>query len=279
MTAIDHWRSMIQAEHAQSDAMRPAPPPPASSQIDHWRPFARQFSADPRRSDDALLNRLLEEISPEHTVIDVGAGGGRLALPIALRSQHVTAVEPSPAMGEVLTSGAQEHHIENVSLVQSGWEDAKVNPADQALCVHVLYTIQDIGAFVEKLQAHSRVQVMVVMYAAPPQSQNYPLWEKVHGTPRLALPSVPEFRDVLRELGIEAREEALTTQPARGFDTLEQALDQISQRLYLGDDDPKGDALARVLPGELEETDGVFRIRGAVPLQPWLIRWAGAAAG
>ena len=30
---------------------------------------------------------------------------------------------------------------------------------------------------------------------------------------------------------------------------------------------------------ELEETGGVFRIRGAVPLQPWLIRWAGAAAG
>lgn len=274
MSAIDHWRSMIQVEHAQSDAMRPAPPP-----VDHWRPFARQFSADPRRSDDALLNRLLEEISPEHTVIDVGAGGGRLALPIALRSQHVTAVEPSPAMGEVLTSGAQEHHIENISLVQSGWEGATVDPADQTLCVHVLYTIQDIGAFVKKLQAHSRVQVMVVMYGAPPQSQNYPLWEKVHGTPRLALPSVPEFRDVLHELGIEAREEALTAQPARGFDSLEQALDQISQRLYLGEDDPKRDTLARMLPEELEETGGVFRIRGAVPLQPWLIRWAGSASG
>ncbi|MCH7714048.1 MAG: methyltransferase domain-containing protein [Chloroflexi bacterium] len=274
MSAIDTWRTMIQAEHAQSDAMRPAPPPD-----DHWRPYARQFSADPRRSDDAMLNRLLEEVSPDHTVIDVGAGGGRLALPIALHCRHVTAVEPSPAMGEVLSTGAEDHKIDNISLVHSEWQNARVDPADQTLCVHVLYTIQDIGGFVKKLEAHARVQVMVVMYGAAPQSQNYPLWEKVHGTPRLPLPSVPEFREVLKELGIDAREEALPAQPARGFDSLEQALDQLSQRLYLGGDGPQRDMLARMLPQELEETDGVFRIRGAAPLQPWLIRWAGSASG
>ena len=273
MLAIDHWRTMIQEEHAQSDAMRPAQPP-----VDHWRPYARQFSADPRRSGDALLDRLLEEISPDHTVIDVGAGGGRLALPIALHCSHVTAVEPSPAMGEVLSSVAREHGIENISLVQSDWEEARVDPAAQTLCVHVLYTIQDIEGFVGKLQDHARKQVMVVMYGAPPQSQNYPLWEKVHGTPRLPLPSVPEFKEVLSELGIDAREEPLLAQPARGFDSLEQALDQLSQRLYLDEDDPKRDMLARMLPQELEESGGVFRIRGAVPQQPWLIRWAGSAA-
>ena len=118
---------------------------------------------------------------------------------------------------------------------------------------------------------------MVVLYGAPPQSQNYPLWEKVHGTPRLPLPSVPEFREVLRDLGIAAREEPLAAQPARGFDSLEQALNQLSQRLYLPDDDPKTDLLANMLPQELEESGGVFRIRGAVPLQPWLFRWAGSA--
>lgn len=284
MSAIDHWRTMIQAEHAQSDSMRPPPVPASTSSpgvtvaADHWRPYARQFRADPRRSDDALLDRLLEEISPGHTVIDVGAGGGRLALPIALHCRQVTAVEPSQAMGEVLLNGAQEHHIDNISLVRSEWREAQVEPADQTLCVHVLYTIQDIGGFVGKLGDHARKQVMVVVYGAPPQSQNYPLWGKVHGSPRLPLPSAPEFREVLRELGIEAREEPLPAQPARGFDNLEQALDQVSQRLYLGEDDLKRVTLAGMLPQELEETDGVFRIRDAVPLQPWLFRWAGSAS-
>ncbi len=275
---------MIQVEHAQSDAMRAPPPltaaspPGATSPVDHWRPYARQFSADPRRSDDELLKRLLLEISPGDTVINVGAGGGRLALPIALHGSHVTAVEPSPAMGEVLLSVAQEHHVNNISLVRSEWQEATVDPADQTLCVHVLYTIQDIGGFVTMLEDHARKQVMVVLYGAPPQSQNYPLWRKVHGTPRLPLPSVPEFREVLRDLGIKARQEPLTAQPARGFDSLEQALNQLSQRLYLGEDDPKRDMLARILPQELEESGGVFRIRGAVPLQPWLFRWAGSAS-
>lgn len=273
MTAIDHWRAMIQAEHAQSDAMRPQPPP-----HDHWRPYARRFSADPRRSDDDFLNRLLAEISPDQTAIDVGAGGGRLALPIALRCRHVTAVEPSQAMGEVLSQVAGEHHISNVSLVRSGWEEAQVDPAGQVLCVHVLYTIQDIGGFVKKLQEHARDQVMVVMYGAPPQSQIYPLWGKVHGSPRLPLPSVPEFKEVLRELGIDAQEEALPVQPAGGFDSLEQALDKLSQRLFLGEGSAKREILANLLPQELEELDGAFRIRGAVPLQPWLIRWPGTAS-
>ena len=179
---------MIQVEHAQSDAMRAPPPltaaspPGATSPVDHWRPYARQFSADPRRSDDELLKRLLLEISPGDTVINVGAGGGRLALPIALHGSHVTAVEPSPAMGEVLLSVAQEHHVNNISLVRSEWQEATVDPADQTLCVHVLYTIQDIGGFVTMLEDHARKQVMVVLYGAPPQSQNYPLWRKVHGT-------------------------------------------------------------------------------------------------
>ena len=271
--AIDHWRSMIQAEHAQSDNMRQTDPP-----LDHWRSYAQQFSTDPRRSDDALLNRLLRELSPDHTLIDVGAGGGRLALPIALHCKHVTAVEPSESMGKVLTGGARDHHIENISLVRSRWEEAEVDNADQILAVHVIYTVQDIDRFVRKLQSHARVQAMVVIYGTAPQSQMYPLWEMVHGRPRLALPSAPEFKEVLRELHIDSQEEALPAQPPRGFDSPDQALEQISLRLYLGQDDPKRDVLGRILEHELNQSDGAFQIKGAVPLQPWLIRLTGSVS-
>ena len=264
---------MIQAEHAQSDNMRQTALP-----LDHWQPYAQQFGADPRRSDDALLNRLLRELSPDHTVIDVGAGGGRLALPIALHCKHVTAVEPSESMGKVLTDGARDHNIENISLVQSRWEEAEVENADQILSVHVIYTVQDICSFVRKLQSHARVQAMVVIYDAAPQSQIYHLWEMVHGTPRLALPSAPEFKEVLHELHIDSREEPLPAQTPRGFDSTDQALEQISLRLYLGQDDPKREVLARILKQELNQSDGLFQIKDAVPLQPWLIRLTGSVS-
>ena len=78
--ATIRWREMVEAEHAQSDRMRQELPPE-----DHWQPYAQQFRADPSRADDPLLTRLLETVGSHHTVMDVGAGGGRLALPLALR--------------------------------------------------------------------------------------------------------------------------------------------------------------------------------------------------
>ena len=94
MTAIERWREMILREHAQSDSMKPEP-----RKADFWNPYARNFRTDPRREGDELLDFLLTQVTPTDTLIDVGAGGGRLALPLALHcppgggggavSQHV----------------------------------------------------------------------------------------------------------------------------------------------------------------------------------------------
>ncbi|HZA22763.1 MAG TPA: methyltransferase domain-containing protein [Dehalococcoidia bacterium] len=99
MSAVQRWKTMIQAEHAQSEKMRiPAPTG------DHWQDYAQMFRTDPHRSGDPLLDRLLAEVSLDDTLIDVGAGGGRMALPLALHCRHVVAVEPSPSMVRVLDS-------------------------------------------------------------------------------------------------------------------------------------------------------------------------------
>ena len=259
---------MVQAEHAQSERMRVESPPD-----DQWEPHAQQFTADPRRTDDPLLQRLLREVAPHHTVIDVGAGGGRLALPIALRCRNVVAVEPSPSMASVLLEQASEHGVSNVSLVEARWEEAEVEPGDMVLCSHVIYTVRDAELFVRKLNSHGRERVLVVLYDAPPQSQNYVIWKRVHGEERLPLPALPELEDVLRELGIDAHVEMLGTQPHRIFDSFGQALEQLSGRLYLAPGTPKWSLLERVLPEMMEEADGTFRIRGARPLELVLVWW------
>ena len=268
MPATQRWKSMIQAEHAQSDRMRDSAPP-----VDHWRPFAQQFQADPRRPGDELLERLVSLVAPHQTLIDVGAGGGRLALPLALHCRHVTAVEPSESMASVLLEQAGEHGIENVSLVQARWEEAQVEPGDIVLCAHVIYTVTEIEQFVRKLEAHARERVIIVLYDAAPQSQTYPLWKQVHGVERLPLPSLSELEEVLTQLGIDFRVDRLATQPARGFDSLEQAATQLSSRLYVNEGTPQSKKLEEVLRNSLEEQDGVFRIRGAKPLTPALVSW------
>ena len=100
---VEH-RQFVETEHAQSDQKRGEIPPPQ----DHWRPFAKNFRADPHRTGDPLVNRLLQEVEPHHTVMDVGAGGGRLALPLALRCAKMVAVEPSSSMCQVLREQATD---------------------------------------------------------------------------------------------------------------------------------------------------------------------------
>ena len=214
MSETERWNEMVRVEHAQSDSMRKEDPP-----ADSWSNFAQQFRADPRRADDPLVNYLRQSVTPGQVVLDVGAGGGRLALPLALEAKKVIAVEPSPSMCRVLREAAIEFDVTNVEVIESSWLDAQVPQADLALCCHVLYVIQDIEAFVRKLEQHAK-RILVIVYQAPPQSQIYPLWEPIHSVPRSPLPSLPEFLEVLTQLGVEPDIHVVHTERNRGFESL-----------------------------------------------------------
>ena len=91
MSAIETWAEMVRVEHEQSDRKRGVRP------TDHWTDYARQFKDDPCRQGDPLVEALRFRMLPGDVLLDVGAGGGRLALPLALSCLSVTAVEPSPS--------------------------------------------------------------------------------------------------------------------------------------------------------------------------------------
>src|SRR5215470_5038987 len=156
MSALEAWKQRVTAHREQSHQIRSAL---GVTGQDRWEPFSSFFKADPRRIDDMEVNRLAQEVTPATTLLDVGAGAGRFALPLALRCKQVTAVEPSPSMGENLRHLAAEAGIENVTLVASPWDEAEVEPADVVLSAHVIYSIEDIGPFVMKLAAHARQRV------------------------------------------------------------------------------------------------------------------------
>ena len=267
MSATQHWTEMIRAEHAQSESMRKEDPP-----LDSWSNFAQQFRADPNRLDDDLVNYLRQSIEPGSVVLDVGAGGGRLALPLALDADKVIAVEPSPSMCRVLREVAEEFQVSNIEVVESGWLDCDVPKADVVICVHVLYVIQDIELFIRKLEEHAE-RVIVVVYQAPPQSQIYPLWEMVHGVQRLPLPSLPELLEVLKQLGIKPDVQAIPTRGSRGFDSFALAKEQIARRLYLHEGTPEMERLGKILAQVLAEEDGVFTINDSILLEPHVVSW------
>ena len=220
-----------------------------------------------------MVEALRSHLRPGDTLLDVGAGGGRFSLPLALSCRSVSAVEPSPSMCAVLRETAEEYGIENVSITESGWLEASVEPADVILCSHVVYVIEDIGAFVRKLNSHARRLALCVLFQSPPQAQIYGLWEQVHGEPRHPLPCLPEFLPVLEELGIRATVTEMEGQGPRGFHSLEEARQMIPRRLYVSPGAPQMERLERALEESLFEEDGIWQVRGTPPARPCIVAW------
>jgi SAM-dependent methyltransferase len=270
-SAVEKWGTMVAVEHAQTDRLRD-PAPPTS---DHWQGIADRFRVDLHRADDPLLAALASRLKSHHTLLDVGAGAGRLAVPLALRCNGVVAVEPSQAMVDALREDVDYYGIANLELVQAGWEEARVKPQDLVLCSHVLYTVREIGAFLQKLTYHARNEVWVVIYREPPQRRIYPLWKMVHEEERLWLPALPQLKDVLQEMGMEFQVEDLPSQALRAFESQEQAWSQLRGRMFLTEGSPKDRRLGRVLEEELVQTADGLALQGVSSPEPVLVIWKG----
>src|SRR2546425_11712299 len=89
----EHWRAMV-SQRAGSRGNRPT---------DYWDRRAPSYARITRDRTDSFLRVLEPYLSPRKTLIDVGAGAGRHAVPLAARLDCVTAVEPSECMGAQLT--------------------------------------------------------------------------------------------------------------------------------------------------------------------------------
>ena len=68
------------------------------SDTGYWDRRARSFARSTHTRADEFLQVLEPYLSPRKTLIDVGAGTGRHATPLAARLEWVTAVEPSEGM-------------------------------------------------------------------------------------------------------------------------------------------------------------------------------------
>ncbi len=274
MSAIEAWKQRVAAHRAQSHQVRSAL---GMAGQDRWEPFSSFFRADPRRTDDSEVNRLAQEVTPATTLLDVGAGAGRFALPLALRCKHVTAVEPSPSMGETLCHLAAEAGIENVTLVARPWEDVEVEPADVVLSAHVIYSIEDIGPFVMKLAAHARQQVCMPTFMRPPRARYAPFWPWVHGEEKRELPGAAELMQVLWELDIYPNLEMYAPVPVRPFKDWQRALDTLRSRLFVTPDTQHDARLQQAMHALLQETPEGYVIKGTAPGRLALISWQPAA--
>ena len=145
---------------------------------DHYAPVANRFRVDPRRTDDPSLDALLTLARPDESWIDIGAGGGRYALPLALAVREVIAVDPSQGMLGVLREGMAEHGIQNVRVVEGRWP-AAADPslqADVAFIAHVGYDVEQIGPFLDAMERSARRLCVAMLFWRRPTWAMDRLW-------------------------------------------------------------------------------------------------------
>ncbi|MGH2632368.1 MAG: class I SAM-dependent methyltransferase [Tepidiformaceae bacterium] len=186
--AIAAWASRVRANREQAERVREAPERP-----DFYAPVASAFRADPRRSGEPALDALRALVVPGETWLDIGAGGGRYALPIALLAGEVIAVDPSDAMLGILREGTTDHAISNITPLQGRWPMESPPEADVSLIAHVAYDIEEFGAFLDAMEASARRLCVAVLQAQSPAAVAARFWPAVHGEARSALPALPEF--------------------------------------------------------------------------------------
>jgi SAM-dependent methyltransferase len=206
---------------------------------DLWVHRAREFKEGVKRRwarPDSSREFILSHIDPGSTVLDIGAGTGDWSILLAPRTGHVTAVEPSGSMIQVMRESLAAADITNVSIVQGEWPDVVVERHDYSFCSHAMYASPDLRAFILRMVECTRRTCFLLLRAPSLDSVRAEAASHLWGQP-LDSPNFTIAYNVLLQAGIFANVlmENTGLWKSRTSSSLQEAL--LDMRRFLGLDD------------------------------------------
>ncbi|MEP7378844.1 MAG: class I SAM-dependent methyltransferase [Chloroflexota bacterium] len=264
---LEDWRQRVLADLEQVNRCREVADP-----ADFYAPVKDRFRMDPRRTDDATLNVLMTLAQPDDVWLDVGAGGGRYALPLALSVRQVVAVDPSESMLSALREDAAANGLTNVMTIDARWPIDAPPSGDVALMAHVGYDIEHIGPFIDQLESQSRRLCVSVMGESSMQTTATLFWQQIHGEQRVRLPALPEFLVLLLARG-RLPEVTLVDRTPPTFASLDEAHAMARRQLWLDEGSVKDLELKRLVDKTATERAGHFAFDW-MPTKIGIVSWS-----
>jgi len=206
---------------------------------DAWKTKARSFDALVRErwaKPDSSRRMVMDTLQarPGATVLDIGAGTGAWACILARHARLVTAIEPSPAMIEIMEANLAAEGLHNVKVVRGTWPDVATDPHDFSLCSHAMYGCHDLPAFVRRMVDVTRHTCFLVMRAPTADGILAEAATRVWGQPY----DSPNFQvgyNAMLQMGLfpNVLMEDSGLWDSRTSDSLEEALADLKRRLGL----------------------------------------------
>lgn len=186
------------------------------------------------RGDPDRIHRTISDLPlrADSSVLDIGAGPGTLAVPIASRVARVTAVEPAAGMAEVMGEYAAEEGVSNLSIVQKRWEDVDPatdidGPYDVVIASYSL-GMPDIRTAIEAMCEASSGWIYLFWFAGATAWEKgmLELWPRLHGKEYRQGPKVDVLWNLLYSMGIYPNVEMIRMGHTRRFPDLDAAVDE-----------------------------------------------------
>lgn len=197
----------------------------------------RLMSSDRLRIENQLAAM---QIPAGSTVLDIGAGPGTLAVPLALAGCDVTVVEPSAGMRAAMKEYRELSGAPEIREIPSRWEDA--DPAEvgvhDVVVASLSLALDDIGPSLLKMDFAAKRSVHLFWFLTPPPwtRANVSLWPKLHGSEYTAEPTADLLWSCLCQLGIHPHVTVEHVKRGLCYPTEEEAVADCCRRLYAHDD-------------------------------------------
>ncbi|AKB17253.1 class I SAM-dependent methyltransferase [Methanosarcina sp. WWM596] len=206
-------------------------------------------------------------LTSESRVLDIGAGPGRLVIPLEERVAHVTAVEPAEGMMEVLKQNIKTYGIRNIDCVYKDWETVNaisdLCPSYDVVFASYSLGMKDIRASIQKMVDVSSGYVYLYWFARDTSwdihSRN--LWPILHGHEYRQGPKADVLYNVLYDMGVYPDVKVFPFEHKNRFENIEEALEHFKPQ-YAAFSPEQEEILRSYLQKMLEEDNGALVQKG-----------------
>ena len=120
--------------------------------MDYWDKEAYAVNENSTQWAELTKKQLKKlSLSSEVTILDVGAGTGRMTLPMAKRAKHVTALEPSEKMLAILREDARKRGIVNINYINKSLEELDASASYDLVVASFSLFMSDIKSALIKM--------------------------------------------------------------------------------------------------------------------------------